>query len=151
MTEDLSISQGFQGWIELTAPSHERVIYQLEELLDEMTADRGLENAAMLKMVIREMTSNAIEWGNLLDESRQIKVSYCLFDDRLVLKVEDEGEGFDPEMVRDPTADPYTGIDERLEAGKRFGGYGMVLVKSVMDDVVYNEVGNVVLLTKYLE
>ena len=149
MTDDLSITQGFQDWIELTAPSHERVIYQLEALLDDVAGET--ENSAMLKMVIREMTSNAIEWGNRKDESRKIRVSYCRFEDRIVFKVEDEGEGFNPEAVFDPTEDPYAGVEERLESGKRFGGYGMAMVKNIMDGVMYNDRGNVVLLTKYLD
>lgn len=149
--EDLSISQGFQNWIELTAPSHERVIFQLEELLDRMAERGGISDSAKLKMAIREITANAIEWGNKGDEARQIKVSYCQFEGRLVFKIEDEGEGFDPAQVFDPSEDPFGGVLERLEAGKRFGGYGMVMVRNIMDEVLYNDRGNVVLLTKYLD
>lgn len=148
---DLSIHQGFQDWIELTAPSHERVLSQLEALLDGL-GERGVRGPelAMLKLAIREICANAIEWGNRKDESRTIRVSYCVFESKIVFKIEDEGQGFNPGQVFDPSTDHMSGVLKRLEENKRFGGYGLLMVRKIMDEVLYSNRGNTVLMSKYL-
>jgi anti-sigma regulatory factor (Ser/Thr protein kinase) len=42
-------------------------------------------------------------------------------------------------------------FEAREKQGKRPGGFGMLIVKQVVDEVVYNEPGNEVLLIKYLD
>lgn len=91
-----------------------------------------------------------MEWGNRFSPDKRLHVSYCLFDDRVVIKVEDEGEGFTPKSVPDPTANPVKTMQDRQNAGKRPGGYGVFLIQRLVDDIVYNEKGNAVLLIKYL-
>ncbi len=101
-------------------------------------------------MAVEEVGRNAVEWGNHFDPDKQVHVSYCVFDDRVIIKVEDEGEGFTPKEVPDPTTNPLQTMRDRLSAGKRPGGYGVYLIQKLVDDIVYNEKGNVVLLIKYL-
>ena len=91
---------------------------------------------------------NAVEWGNREDSSKHIRLSYCMFNDRVVFKIQDEGEGFDVKKLKDPSRDPLTHIMERISDGKRMGGYGIFMSKSIMDDIVYSERGNVVVMTK---
>jgi serine/threonine-protein kinase RsbW len=139
------------GWVELTAPSREKHLDRIASFLDTlsgvgMSADAREE----VRIVVNETISNAMEWGNGGDESRHIKVSYAVFDDELVLKVEDEGEGFDPSLVPDPSGSPVQVVRDRLDAGKRIGGFGIYVVGKLMDRVVYNERGNVVLLSRSL-
>jgi len=64
--------------------------------------------------------------------------------------VEDEGEGFDPSLVPDPSGSPVRVVRDRLEAGKRMGGFGLHVVRKLMDRVVHSERGNVVLLSRSL-
>ena len=98
-----------------------------------------------------ELGQNAVEWGNRNDRKKQIHLSYCVFNDRIVFKVEDEGEGFDPGTLRDPSIDPLKHIMERMKEGKRAGGYGVFISKKLMDDVIYSESGNTVLMTKFFK
>ena len=100
--------------------------------------------------VVSETASNAMEWGNGGDENRRVRVSYAVFDDELVLKVEDEGDGFDPSLVPDPSGSPISVMRERMKEGKRLGGFGIHVVGKLMDRVVYNERGNAVLLSRSL-
>jgi serine/threonine-protein kinase RsbW len=139
------------GWVELTALSREAHLERIASFLDRLTGtDMNAEAREEVRIVVNETTSNAMEWGNNGDASRHVKVSYAVFDDEFVLKVEDEGEGFDPSLVPDPSGSPATVMRERLEAGKRLGGFGLYVVRKLMDRVVYNERGNVVLLSRSL-
>ena len=67
---------------------------------------------------------------------------------RILIRIADEGEGFNREEVPDPTSDPIKMIEKREEVGKRPGGFGIHLVGKVMDSMTYNSRGNVVTLEK---
>ena len=99
---------------------------------------------------MQEICENAREWGNQGDASRKIRISYCIFEGEFVLKVQDEGEGFDAKAVADPTANPLDAMFRRKQEGKRPGGYGIHMVKKLMDRVMFSDKGNVVLLSKNL-
>lgn len=139
------------GWIELTAPSREEYLERIAGLLDSL-AGREIGNNLReeVKAVAIEIVSNAIEWGNRGDANRRIRVSYALFDDEVVIKCEDEGDGFDPGRVPDPAAGPSEVVQDRIRAGKRLGGFGIYLARRLMDHIVFSERGNVVLLSKSL-
>lgn len=139
------------GWIELTATSQLEQFRRLQRFSDALFASRFPQEVCEdLKMAVEEVGRNAVEWGNRFSPDKQVHVSYCLFDDRVVIKVEDEGEGFTPQSLPDPTADPVKTMKDRANAGKRPGGYGVYLLQKLVDEIVYNEKGNTVLLIKYL-
>lgn len=138
------------GWVELTASSELEQFRRLQRFSDALFATHlPREVCDDLKMAIEEVGRNAVEWGNNFNPDKQVHISYCMFSDRVVIKVEDEGEGFTPGSLPDPTADPVRTMRERQSAGKRPGGYGVYLLHKLVDDIVYNEKGNTVLLIKY--
>ena len=73
-----------------------------------------------------------------------------MLPDRIVFRIEDEGAGFDVDALADPSKDPLAHIMERMSDGKRMGGYGIFMTRKVMDDVIFSERGNVVIMTKRL-
>jgi CheY-like chemotaxis protein/anti-sigma regulatory factor (Ser/Thr protein kinase) len=103
-----------------------------------------------LRMAVEEIGRNAVEWGNCFDRSKKVKLSYRLEPDRVVFCVEDDGAGFKPHEVPDPSADPIGLTERREKDGKRPGGFGIHIIQGVMDKVEYNERGNAVTLTKFL-
>ena len=144
-------SSHVSGWIEITAASKLEMFRRLQRFSDALFASRLPQDVCDdLKMAVEEVGRNAVEWGNKFNPDKQVRVSYCIFNDRVVIKVEDEGEGFTPQTVPDPTADPVKTMRERSEAGKRPGGYGVYMLQKLVDEVVYNEKGNTVILIKYL-
>jgi DNA-binding response OmpR family regulator len=147
----ITVSGGLRDWVELTAPSRQEYLDRLENFVDALY-DVRLNSAEKedLKIAISEIAANAMEWGNRRDSKRRIKLSYCMFPEEIVFKVEDEGEGFDPGTVPDPSDNPVTQLMQRMEDGKRVGGYGIYIVRKVMDKVVYSEKGNVVIMSKIL-
>jgi serine/threonine-protein kinase RsbW len=139
------------GWVELTAPSREEYLDRIGVLLDRLAGTHLSKEARDdVRLAVTEIVSNAMEWGNQGDERRRVRVSYGLFDNEVVFKVEDEGEGFDPEDVPDATQSPLKAMRERQESGKRLGGYGIFVARKLMDRMMYNERGNVVILAKRL-
>lgn len=148
---DLEVEFPAAGWVELTSPSRGDYLQRIADLLDSLAGMEIGEAARQeVKAVINEIASNAMEWGNRGEPSRRVRVSYALFENEIVLKCEDEGEGFDPGLVPDPAASPSEVVHERIQAGKRLGGFGIYLARKLMDRIVYNERGNVVLLSKSL-
>jgi serine/threonine-protein kinase RsbW len=80
-------------------------------------------------MAVREALANAIKHGNKLNPDKLVHVEILLDDELLVVTVEDEGEGFDPERVADPTAPPNL---------LRSSGRGVFYMRQFMDDVVFS-------------
>lgn len=147
----IKASSHVAGWIELTASSELEQFRRLQRFSDALFASQlPREVCDDLKMAVEEVGRNAVEWGNHFNPDKQVHVSYCLFADRIVIKVQDEGDGFTPGSLPDPTADPVKTMKDRQSAGKRPGGYGVYLLHKLVDDIVYSEKGNIVLLIKNL-
>lgn len=150
--EKLEVRSEVQGWVEITAPTDFEYVERFQKftgLLGSLPlTDEARED---IRVAIDELGQNAVEWGNQNDRAKQIHLSYCVFKDRIVFKIEDEGEGFDPETLRDPSVDPLAHIMARMQEGKRAGGYGVYITGKLMDDIIYNERGNAVIMTKYFK
>lgn len=137
------------GWIELTAPNRQEYLDRFQAFCEAIIASRLDEKAkSELKIAVQELGQNAIEWGNRLDTNRAIRLSYRLHPDRIAIRIADEGPGFDPGTVPDPTVDPIKMIEAREAKGKRPGGFGIHLARRVMDTVAFNETGNIVTMEK---
>ena len=91
---------------------------------------------------LTEALSNAMLYGNRDDPSKRVLVEVRLADGRLRATVRDQGTGFDPTSVPDPTT------PENLA---RPCGRGLFLMKQLLDEVTYNERGNEVTLVLRLE
>jgi serine/threonine-protein kinase RsbW len=113
----------------------------VERAVMEALERRGCSEEVLfaVRLALEEAVVNAIRHGNKLDPQKKILVSYLVEDARVTISVEDEGPGFDLDSVPDPTA------EENLEADH---GRGILLMRVYMDQVVYNEKGNRVTLTK---
>jgi serine/threonine-protein kinase RsbW len=102
----------------------------------------GLLSARRIRFNFRtafaEALANAISYGNRHDRARMVRVRVEVSRDAVHLHVTDEGSGFDPAAVPDPTS------PDRLE---REDGRGLFVLRSLVDQVVFNEKGNSVCLT----
>ncbi len=147
--EAIAIEMGEMGWIELHMPSSERSMKRLDKffrLLYEPQVSRdALEEISLCFM---EVVKNAIEWGHRFDISKRILVSHMLFQDEIVFKVVDTGTGFDIGAMLEEPEDLIAMETEREEAGKRAGGLGITMVKGLMDSVIYNKTGNMIVMSK---
>ena len=103
-----------------------------------------------------EILLNAIEHGGHFDRSQYAEVAFVRASRLMICRVKDPGQGFSLEEVRHLAAssspqDLLSHIRVRDELGLRPGGFGVMLAKKLVDELIYNEQGNNVLLLKYLD
>jgi len=94
-----------------------------------------------IRLCVEEAVRNAIVHGNRLNKTRRVKIAYRIEKGRIYIEVEDEGAGFDPRRVPDPTGDDNI---------FRESGRGICLIRNLMDKVDFNEKGNRIMMEKGL-
>jgi len=142
------------AWIEITAPSQREYRDRLEHLFEALSGqDLPREIVDDIRIALGEVVSNAMEWGNRHELDKPVRVSYCLFPEEVVFRIDDLGPGFDPNEVPDPLSSPDAPLDlarDREAQGKRPGGFGLAIARNVMDQIIYNGIGNSVVMSKRL-
>ncbi len=103
----------------------------VEEFVNYFAKDLGLNNDQLssLLLAVTEATTNAIVHANKCDTSKLVSVDAHIEDSRLIVKVKDEGKGFDPSSIPDPT-EPENLLKD--------SGRGVYLMRVYMDEVRYN-------------
>jgi anti-sigma regulatory factor (Ser/Thr protein kinase) len=108
-----------------------------------------------LTLVLHELLENAIEHGCAFDKSKRVELT-CIITGRMVLiQLQDPGKGFcldgiNHAALNNPPGEPLQHVEYRFAHGMRPGGYGIVLVQQIVDELIYNECGNEVMAIKYL-
>jgi CheY-like chemotaxis protein/anti-sigma regulatory factor (Ser/Thr protein kinase) len=148
---DVAVVSGGPGWLELTSASEVEYLHRFRKFTEVLLGARlSPGDREDIRLAVEELGRNAIEWGNRNERGKRVRFAFALFDDRLVFKIEDEGEGFCAEALADPSVDPIAHIERRRAEGKRPGGYGVHIVRKIMDEVSYSDRGNSVIMTKFL-
>ncbi|MGV3538612.1 MAG: ATP-binding protein [Rufibacter sp.] len=91
-----------------------------------------------IMVAVTESVNNAIRHGNKFDKDKNVYLSLFVEPNQLRFEVEDEGNGFDPNSLSDPTA------PENLENP---GGRGIFLMRNLCDEVEFSNDGRTVSLT----
>jgi DNA-binding response OmpR family regulator len=142
-------------WIELRVPCDLAAIEPLERIMTQLEMDLPQETRDSVTYAFREMLRNAIEYGGKNDPTKDVQVAY-LHTPRLILyRIKDPGEGFSLEAlyhaaILNPEGDPIYHERIRAEKGMRPGGFGILIASNMVDEMVYNERHNEVVLIKYL-
>ena len=87
-----------------------------------------------------EALRNAMVHGNQSNPNKKVKIYTEISDNKVIISVEDEGEGFDPGKLPDPT------VGENL---LKESGRGVYLIKHLMDESRYENDGRKVVMIKY--
>lgn len=122
---------------EVTLPSSPASITDVEGLIDVACAELSLSEDAYgnILIAVTEAVNNAIIHGNKLDATLSVHVGVHNNEEWVCFSVKDQGTGFDPEIIPDPTA-PENLLKEN--------GRGIFLMKNLSDEVSYEEHGTVV-------
>ena len=109
--------------------------------LQDVLADLGYgpRDRMAVRLALEEAVVNGMKHGNGGDPAKRVRVRCHIAPDAVVAEVEDEGPGFDPDLVPDPT---------RPENRDAPGGRGLLLMRHFMTGVRFSERGNRVLLHK---
>jgi len=123
-------------------PSRVSIISPLvEQLMRFIARFRNSDGSELdIEMALREVLANAIVHGNQQDPRKSVYVACrCTTDGEVSVTVQDEGQGFDADLVVDPTAQ-----ENRLLTH----GRGIYLMRTLMDEVCFEQGGSVVYLYK---
>ena len=115
----------------LVLPSHIEAVGDAATAVTDFVQSCGIgEDAAFgIVMAVREAVTNAMVHGNQEDETKSVEVIFNCLGNLLEIEVSDEGEGFDPTGVPDPT-DPVNIL--------KTSGRGIFLMRSFMDEVEWS-------------
>jgi serine/threonine-protein kinase RsbW len=118
----------------VTFPSVKENVALVERFVDEICEfyNIGDENYGNILIAITEAVSNAIYHGNRLDPDKSVRFFYETKDNNLCFTVQDEGRGYNPETLPDPT-DP-----ENVENPN---GRGVFLMRRLTDDIKFFDEG----------
>lgn len=132
---------GLSATVKLEFPSSVGYVrHAVAEVVDacERLAFAGSRATLNLRVALGEVLANAILYGNKEDPGRLVRIDASLCPGAAIVTVTDEGPGFNPAAVLDPT------LPENRD---RSHGRGLFLLRKLADDVSYNERGNSVTLT----
>lgn len=104
----------------------------------------------------REMLLNAMEHGGHFDPTEYVEISYVRTRKMVTCRIKDPGQGFSLKELQhsamaNPPSDPLRHAMLRERQGMRPGGYGLLMARNLVDELLYNEAGNEVFLVKYLD
>jgi anti-sigma regulatory factor (Ser/Thr protein kinase)/CheY-like chemotaxis protein len=140
-------------WVRVTARCDIGTANRLVQFL------RGVRNPDVPEDIIsafREILLNAMEHGGHFDPSQHVEISFIRGRHAVACRVKDPGKGFSLEELRhaainSPPGDLFSHFTVREAKGLRPGGFGLLLAKNLVDELIYNEKGDEVLLVKYLD
>jgi serine/threonine-protein kinase RsbW len=120
----------------LELPNDLRAIERSVDYLTDKGREVGFDDERLrlnFRVGLTEALANAMLYGNSRDPQKRVRVVACLTSRKIEIQVTDEGRGFDPDAVLDPT----------LPANRvRPGGRGIFLIRQLMDRVEFNDRGN---------
>jgi CheY-like chemotaxis protein len=143
-------------WLEIIAPCALEMADRLQSFIMHLEADLPEPVRESVAQAFRELLTNAIEWGGKLDPARQVRIS-CVRAKRVrIYRIADPGEGFAIQglqhaAITNPSDDPLQHAIERQKQGLRPGGLGLLMTRSLVDELIYNETHNEVIFIKYLD
>jgi len=143
---------GTDGEIHFRLRSDTHHLEELNHLLGSLFLFSGLtqHQVKQLTTAVRELGTNAIEWGHKKQADRIVDVVYRIDPQKVTLVIRDSGSGFNPTNLPHAASDedPVSHLDIRQELGLREGGFGILMSRGLVDELHYNDKGNEVRLVK---
>lgn len=127
---------------ELTIDSDFQQAKEVEDLIVDSAESCGYDEEVLfaLRLSLEEGLTNAIRHGNGNEKGKRVRIRFVVSPEKIDVYIGDEGKGFDPDKVPDPTT------QDNLENPS---GRGIMLMRAYMSEVIYNETGNELHLVKY--
>jgi CheY-like chemotaxis protein len=143
-------------WVELLVPCDRASAARIQDFLARLDSDLPEGVRAQVGQAFRELLMNAIEWGGHLDPRQSVRISYLRARRMLLYRIADPGQGFRFEelthsALSNPKDQPLQHAFAREEKGLRPGGFGLLMTRQMVDELLYNEAHNEVVFVKYLD
>jgi anti-sigma regulatory factor (Ser/Thr protein kinase)/DNA-binding NarL/FixJ family response regulator len=145
-----------EGWVSLHANCGVLTAERLITFMRELNALLPTQAQYELIEALREILMNAIEHGAAFNPEQYLHLTAVRTARTVTFYVRDPGGGFrvdslGEDVVAGTSTDPIEHIKQREEAGMRPGGYGLLLARGTVDELIYNDTGNEVVLIKYTD
>ncbi len=155
-TNEIEVLSASRNWLEIRFSCKVETADRILQFLREMETGLPAGERENVVMAFREILLNAIEHGAKADPTKKVRITYIRGERALFYHVRDPGPGFSFEKlahaaVSNPAASPFEHTEVRKQLGLRPGGFGILMTRNFVDEMLYNEAGNEVLLIKYLD
>jgi anti-sigma regulatory factor (Ser/Thr protein kinase) len=152
--QDIQVLSASPAWLELRMRCKLEAAERILQFLREMCVGLSATERENLAVAIREALLNAIEHGAGNDPEKSAAIAFIRTERAVLFSVRDPGKGFsfqklDHAAVSNPNGSPIERAELRERLGLRPGGFGMLMARRLVDEMIYNEAGNEVLLIKY--
>jgi CheY-like chemotaxis protein len=142
-------------WLALRVPGEMGAIQPLHRVITRLDPSLDVEVREAVGIAFRELMQNAIEHGCGSDPTKFVEVRFFRLRRAIVCHIKDPGLGFRTDdlthaAISNPADEPYHHIEVRAEQGLRPGGFGLMLVGQMVDELIYNETRNEAVFVKYL-
>jgi anti-sigma regulatory factor (Ser/Thr protein kinase) len=143
-------------WIHLFARCDLKTAERIAQFIHEIGDDLPEAERDAVGRAFREMLMNAIEHGGHFDPKEYVEISYLRTHRAVSCRIRDPGSGFSlsdipHSALSNPPDNPFRHLEHREAQGLRPGGYGVLLARELVDELLYGEKGNEVVLIKYIE
>jgi anti-sigma regulatory factor (Ser/Thr protein kinase) len=154
--DDIQVLSAKPGWVSVCVNCRLLTAERLLTFAKELTAQLPEGAREEMILALREILLNAMEHGAAFNPEQVTEVTAVRTARALVFHVRDPGSGFRRESlthaaIANPSDDPAAHVVQRQEEGMRPGGYGLLLASGTVDELIYSDIGNEVLLIKYVD
>jgi anti-sigma regulatory factor (Ser/Thr protein kinase)/ActR/RegA family two-component response regulator len=154
--EDIQVLSARPGWVCVRVNCRLLTADRLMSFARELSTQLPEDTRYEMMQALREILLNAMEHGAAFNPDQVVEVTAVRTARSMVFYVRDPGAGFRREALTNAAMttaeeDPTAHIEQREEQGIRAGGYGLLLASGTVDELIYSEVGNEVLLIKYVD
>src|SRR5262249_20546538 len=143
-----------RDWVSLRVDCQKLTAERVVEFLTELQTSLAEGPREQLMLAFREILMNAIEHGAEFHPAKVVEVAAVHSQRAIVFYVRDPGAGFRMDdiphaAISNPPDSPVAHLELREKAGMRPGGFGILTAKGIVDELIYSEVGNEVILIKH--
>lgn len=151
--DGIEVFSATTAWVRLAARCD---IATADRLVQFLRGVRDPDIPEGIILAFREVLLNAMEYGGHFDPSQHVEISFLRARRAVACRVKAPGQGFSLEELRhaainNPADDLLSHVAVREAEGLRPGGFGLLLAKKLVDELIYSEKGNEVLLVKYVD
>ncbi|HLI85487.1 MAG TPA: ATP-binding protein [Bryobacteraceae bacterium] len=151
--DDIRLTSARLEWVTLDIQCKLEAAERATHLARELAADLDPNAAEDFTSAFRELLLNGIEHGGKSNPRKRVRVSLLRLAGSLVVQIRDPGKGFSFEKIQhaavsNPDDSPTRHVEIRAEQGQRPGGFGILMARNLVDQLLYNERGNEVIFVK---
>jgi anti-sigma regulatory factor (Ser/Thr protein kinase)/ActR/RegA family two-component response regulator len=153
--DDIQVLSAKPGWVSVRVNCRLITAERLMTFAKELSAQLPEHARQEMILALREILLNAMEHGAAFNPEQVVEVTAVRTARSFVFHIQDPGAGFRRELITHAAIgnpdDPAAHMAQRDQGGLRPGGYGLLLAAGTVDELIYSEIGNEVLLIKYAD